>query len=711
MRPAALVALFPIFACSHDSSSGPGTAAMRSQSHGRARKEPRGAEHDVYSLIDNRLYAHVERGGGLVIVPGSAGFGKYGRTAAQIVVPLTEAQAASGQLFVRSSTPSPRALTIVANGRPAAFLPGAPTAVTLHPGENVLELEPATEVSWLQLGGAPPGDRAPTTYDPSRRALVLDDGVALVWYLAVPPGARLRGDVGGAGCTVTASARTASGAQVDGVLAGDAGAVDLGALAGQVVRLRLAAAGCRSARLSSAALALPGPTALVQRRQRPRNIVLWIMDSLRADKVNPLVAGARPEVPGFAALAEKGVVFTNATAQGNESRASYASIWTSLYPANHGMIDGEATLDPRLASLGPAMKSAGLTTAGATGNGYIAARWGFIGDGWDSFMNRIHDEGSTRGDDLLAAGLAAANDPFFLYLGTIDTHVSWRAKEPWLRRYDPRPYDGPYRTIALGRDVERMAAGTLSPSERDKQHIIALYDSNVSFQDDLLGKLEAKLAERGIAGDTMIVVTADHGDELWEDGRVGHGGSLAETLVHVPLVIVYPPLFPARSVVTEEVELVDLLPTLLDAEGMAPLDGAQGASLVPLAQGQGRGYPRGAVATQFETAHALRLFGWKAWLGSSGAPKIFHIADDPGEKTDLAGARPLERRFLTDILFMHLAHRKEWRKSRWGAVANVSARMADDLERSYSSLPSSSSSAGASGSAAAAARIAGQIDR
>src|SRR5262249_56918421 len=202
-----------------------------------------------------------------------------------------------------------------------------------------------------------------------------------------------------------------------------------------------------------------------------------------------------------------------------------------------------------------------------------------------------------------------------------------------------------------------------SVSERDQTHIVALYDSNVSFQDDLLGKLVAQLGEWGIADETMLLVTADHGDELWEDGRVGHGGSLHETLVHVPLLAVYPPLFPPGTV-AEEVELVDILPTLIDALGMGAPEDVQGASLVPLAQGVGRGYPRGAVASQFESAWALRLFGWKARVGASGVPALYRLADDPYEKKDLAAARPLERRWLTDVLSTFLLHQKEWRKSR-----------------------------------------------
>ena len=737
-----LVGAFLVGACDHAPPAGVETAAMRTSAPARARREPRGPEHDVYSLVDNRLYAHVERGGGLLVVPGAPGFPKYltsdkarigwgprelvdgrpvarARASAPLGVPLDEAQAAGGLVTIRLLSPSARKLTLFAGGRSAATAKLAAgwqtvslalAAGTLHAGENdlVLAFEAAAgdpAVEWLQIGGSlappapsappPPDDAAgpavptvPTIYDPARRALVLGDDVALIYYLAVPPGARLVADITGSGCRVTATAVTASGRRAQGTLVGEAVALDLGALAGEVARLRLSGSGCRSARLLAAALALPGPRLLAQHRTRPANIVLWVMDSLRADKVRAFAAGARPETPSFAALAERGVRFTAAYAPGNESRESYGSIWTGVYPASHGMTVPGQALDPALVTLAPAMRSAGLQTVGATGNGYVAARWGF-GAGWDAFTNRIHDEGSTEGDEILGAGLSSLSAlepgrPFFLYLGTVDTHVSWRGKKPWLESYDPRPYDGTFKTAALGRDVERMGAGKLDVSARDKEHIIALYDSNVSFQDDLLGKLVADLDQRGVTSDTMLVITADHGDELWEDGRVGHGGALTETLVHVPLLVVYPPLFPAGTSVAEEVELVDLLPTLLDAAGTSAPEAAQGASLLPLAQGVGAGYPRGAVATQLETAHALRLFGWKARVGGSpgsAVPQIFHVAEDPLERQDLAATRPIERRLLTDVLSMHLRHRKEWRKGRWGAIANVSPQMADDLER------------------------------
>jgi len=680
----------------------------------------------VFSLTDNRLLAHVERGGGIVAFPGWPSFAKYMRfnkpnpakpvwqikqkrdgkavgiasQYVQVGLPLTEEQAAARAIYVRLAPSTPRRLTVMVNGKNAATLqlaPGwqtvtaAPAPGLLKAGENEFQLAfdkgaEGIAVEWIQVGGPAPGEETISVYDAKGRALLLAEGTALVYYVMIPEKGRLVGDVGGDGCKITVEARAAEGAPVSGELSGEGAAVELGALAGKVARVRLAPAGCKSARLTTAALAIPTPAPTVAKPKKPKYVVLWIMDSLRADRVKPFFAKARPEVPVMTGLTSKATFFRNTYVQGNESRSSHASIWSAVYAVNHRMITAGAKLDAaKWVTLGEAMKGAGYATSGVSCNGYIIGKWGF-GEGWDQYRNNIHDGGGVRGADILKYGIAsveklvAAKTDFFLYMGTVDTHVSWRAKEPWMAKYDPGPYDGRFKIEASGQDVEKMATGKLPVTDRDKQRIIAIYDSNVSYQDDLLGKLLEKLTAWGIADDTMVVVTADHGDEQWEDGRVGHGGSIRESLVRVPLLFYYPPLFPG-GIVEEGAETIDILPTLLDAAGKPTPETAQGESLIPLAQGVGRGYPRPSIASQYEGAHAMRLGGWKARVATSGVPTLYRIDEDPYEKKDLAETRPLERRFLTDALSTFLVYQKDWKKTKWGVASNMSPAMADELER------------------------------
>jgi len=228
--------------------------------------------------------------------------------------------------------------------------------------------------------------------------------------------------------------------------------------------------------------------------------------------------------------------------------------------------------------------------------------------------------------------------------------------------------------------LDKIVAGKIALSERDKVHVRALYDSDVSYNDQQFGELMKDLDQLGRREDTMVVLIADHGEELWDHGKVGHGQSLREELVHIPFAIHYPPLFPAGKMVDEGVEIIDVLPTIVDALGGKPPAAAQGESLVPLAQGEGAGYPRPAIASQYELAHTMRLARWKLWVGGSGDTRLFDAVDDPLESKELSATRPIERRFVSDALGLWMAYQTKWRKSRWGVASNHKPQLAADLE-------------------------------
>src|SRR5688572_10334840 len=110
----------------------------------------------------------------------------------------------------------------------------------------------------------------------------------------------------------------------------------------------------------------------------------------------------------------------------------------------------------------------------------------------------------------------------------------------------------------------------------------------------------------------MTVMRADHGERLVEEGRVGHGSGAKVGAVWVPTIVYYPPMVPGGRV-TEGAELVDLVPTIADALGVEPDAAWQGESLIPLAAGVGRGYPRLSMSSKYENSHAARLGMWKAY--------------------------------------------------------------------------------------------------
>ena len=345
------------------------------------------------------------------------------------------------------------------------------------------------------------------------------------------------------------------------------------------------------------------------------------------------------------------------------------------------MIGASEKLDPKWTTIDEVAKAGGKFVAGASANGYVdPKRWGF-GTQWDAFSNHIHEALGLKAEDIMAKGIkfvGEKKEPWFLYLGTVDTHVSWRAKEPWLAKYDPG-YTGRYKDVFSGADAAAAASGA-ALTDAEMKHVRALYDSNVSYQDKVLGDLIAKLEAAGIWNETMLIITADHGDEQWEDGRVGHGASSRDMLVHVPLLIHYPPMFPAGKH-PEGTELVDVVPTVADALGVQTDPEWQGQSLIPLANGVGAGYGRMSFTSMYEDSHGARLGDWKVRISGGANLRVYDLATDADEMKSLTGdaAAAIGGRTVLDPLWLFRTFNKEWKKSVWGNAANVSARFAEDM--------------------------------
>jgi arylsulfatase A-like enzyme len=254
-----------------------------------------------------------------------------------------------------------------------------------------------------------------------------------------------------------------------------------------------------------------------------------------------------------------------------------------------------------------------------------------------------------------------------------------------MERYDaanPQPYTGPFQDHGTMRElgIKKGEMGcSLVPPPRDILRLRAIYDSAVSYHDARLGDLVAGLQRMGIYDETMIVITADHGEELFEESRCGHGGSLRETLVRVPLLVHYPPRV-AAAVVEEGAEGVDIMPTILDALGSDRPAQLQGESLLPRAAGVDRGWPRPSYASQFEYAHAMRVARWKLKVGKRGVPVLLDMVADPDERLDIKDDNPTARRMVTDALGLFLATRARWNKQTMGVVTNLVPGAAEKLE-------------------------------
>ena len=700
-------------------------------------------ERTVFRLGDNRLLAHQSHGDAIFISAGSPGFAKYARFAmprltwklgrtvdgqrvamaeksASIEVPLTAEQIDGAVLTMRIHSSKDRQMSIALNGRDRSrqrrrveltrgwqdvTVPLASDHLVV--GENVFEFEIKRSrpiaVAWLRIG-PPPGDFETDPlppldlgYDQESDEFTLDRAHGLVFHVHVPDDGGLVADVSGTGsespCAVAVRIR-AHGIDLSETLRGESARIELGELSGRAVRFDLRAQGCSAVRLARARITVPGEPVESRRGPPPKYVILWLMDALRADRVRPFQPDARPEVPNLEKLAAVGTVFRQFWVQGNESQGSHSSIWTSLYPGSHRVRTAgdnqNSILSDDLAKIAGLMKELDFTTIAVTPNRFVSKGNGYA-TGFDVWRN-LKREGKGRGGSIPAETMYdIAIEHFseyfrdrkvYLFLSTYDTHKPWIARKPWIDRYDTRRYRGPHKRVVypsdIGMDPGRMKCTTM-PAPRDLERINAIYDSDVSYQDEQVGRLLDQLEDWGILDETLIIITADHGEELWEVGRCGHGASLRETLVRVPLVIHYPPLFPGGRMVTEGAESVDVLPSILDALGQEPLAAGQGHSLIPLAQGVRQGYPEPVYASQYEHAHAMRLGDWKLWVKRADRPRLYNLAIDPDEKKIFHTRRPIARRLVSDPFSLFMVYRHRWKKHLWGPASNMSPRAARDL--------------------------------
>jgi len=702
----------------------------------------KGDHHPVFDLYANRSLAHPIKDEGIFIPAGHPGFAKHmnfrrpwltftlnkkvdGVAAALATKPVSWISFPGGSVqssFLSLRVYSPKAnagLRLKLNKKKLDGLKLQKGWQTVHvdipagafkAGENKLELRWSARgriagkrafgaLEWVHLGPRKLTEEVAVPMPGNGKGLYLSPNGGVAFYIYPYKGTKLRvkfpAQAAADRCKLQVKLTAASGSPISKefeeriVQPGEVTEtyVDLDPLADRVGRLELTAAGasCKGLTLSRAALVQSGAAPKVKRPKKPKNVLFWMVDTLRADVLSAYNPKTRVTTPVFSELVKTGTIYERAYIQGTESRVSHASVWTAMYPKQARFINPKNKMKASYTTLPEAVnKSTDLHTACWVANGFISRFWGFA-DGFRTFRNTLHKGGGLDARRLADHAIKfiqkKGDKPFYLYIGTIDPHVSYRGRQPWLDQYYPKPYHGRFKRNVMGPTVEKIATGKLRVSKTDKKRIKAIYDSTVSYNDQHLGRVLKALEEKGIRDDTMIVITGDHGEEHWEAGRIGHGSSLRQSVVAVPLIINYPPLFGKGVRVSEGVDVLSIMPSILDALGAPVPERVQGESLLALAQGVGRGYPRPAFASQYELAHAIRMRDWKIRVGGKGVPKLYDLSKDPWEQSNIADKNPMPVRFLSDALSTFLIYQDRWRALRWGVASNHLPAFADDLEK------------------------------
>lgn len=586
-------------------------------------------------------------------------------------------------------------------------------AGTLDVGDNVItmradlgsvprsvrkRLDTIFAIDWLAL--VPEGEAVPGETDTPPIVAVAGEGgkpeLALAadhsfgFTLRVPAGGRLRAQVASASSDQASRPDAERKATIEGSQAasalgvriirekekapttiaesalGQALDVDLTPFEGELVRLELE--GRSALRLLHPVVAVKAAPAsqggeeaeknATPRASRARNVLVYLIDTLRADKLRPYNQQSRVETPGLERYVQHATLFEQGFTQENWTKPSVATLLSGLLPWQHRAMDGESTLPASVAILPEIFRKEGFETAGFVCNGYVSRPFGFE-RGWGRFKNYIKEGQRTQARFVASDVLAWLDQrdkdkPFFLYVHTIDPHVPYIPPPETLQRYDPSPYSGP---VDFTRDrllLEKVKGKRVRLNDRDRKRLEALYDGEISYHDVHMAAILEGLERRQLSEETLVVITADHGEEFFDHDSVGHGHSLYQELLRVPFIIRVPGLSAASSRITESVGLVDIAPTIADAVGVTLPDKVAGRSLLPLLRGEKDSAPRVMVAGSNDAWRAIIVDDLKLIQRTYDDVQIYDLRSDPAEKNNLANERPLALRYLRGLLGLSL---------------------------------------------------------
>jgi arylsulfatase A-like enzyme len=427
------------------------------------------------------------------------------------------------------------------------------------------------------------------------------------------------------------------------------------------------------------------------------NVLVLLADALRPDHLS-LNGYARETSPHIDAFARAGAVFDNAGAQSSWTKPSTATILTGRYPSAHGMHLMANGVPEAIELLPEMLQRHGYRTALLTANNFVSPIFGFdrgvdfvyasnpprflqlmLGHllsrvcewsslarqvmAWMDGIERALVGGGTPAGGLKAGGLTQAflqwldadrqsGRPFFAYLHFMEPHAPYAP---------PPPYDTFFmspRLAAMPHVTNFPAYAGFLPFEKGRavspdslQNMIALYDGAIRSLDESLGRLFGEFSARGLDKNTLIIFTADHGEEFYDRGGWGHGQSLYEELIHVPLILSCPrslgPIAGSRFV--HSVRHVDLVPTILELCGLPGPLRTDGRSLLPILHGEEPAGPPRPVFSEVNHggrfANALRIGTEKVMFCQRATDRqlfLFDLAADPGERQNLAGTAPAQ---------------------------------------------------------------------
>ncbi len=401
----------------------------------------------------------------------------------------------------------------------------------------------------------------------------------------------------------------------------------------------------------------------------PRSVVLVVVDTLRADHLG-LYGYERETSPEIDQLAERGAVFENAFAPSPWTLPSFGSLFSGLLPAEHragwpsgGGTPGEGRdflpLRAGVPTLAEALGGHGLETAAVMNNAFLHADFG-VARGFTTYdhvggnRKRIRRADAVVDRALDWLGRDARGD-FFLVIHFFDPHLNYDAPAPYRGRYSSEISDEERHQMM---DLRPLRQRIRKGEEVDWDFLVGAYDEEIAFVDEQFRRLWDGLEAAGRMDDTLIVLTADHGEEFDDHGGFEHGHTLYNELIRVPLVVWGPGIEAGRH--ESPVSLIDLFPTSLDLLGLPSVEGLRGRSLATLLGGDAEPLERTLISERpLYGAHRESALAWPYKIifdPKRQETRLYNLVDDGAELQDIAHLRSAVTADLRAKLAAHRQH-------------------------------------------------------
>jgi arylsulfatase len=405
--------------------------------------------------------------------------------------------------------------------------------------------------------------------------------------------------------------------------------------------------------------------------KRDPNVLVLVIDALRPDHLG-CYGYELPTSPAIDALARRGVLFADATSASSYTRAAVPSIFTSVHPGAHGVLNqGKEVevLSDEYRTLAETLKERGYATAAFVPNPSLHRAFNFD-QGFDLYDDdfRIGVRGAQDYETAsrinertlrwLRSNRGGSEKPFFAYLHYRDVHAPYVPPPPYDSMFDrpSRPLSDPeYKTQPP--DVRRPRRF------RDLGSYVEQYDGEIRYTDDHVARLLETLAKEGLLENTVIFLTADHGESFLEHGSWTHGTGLYEELMRVPLLLVLPEDRHAGKRIETPVQTTDIYPTVLELLDAKVPSELQGESLFDAIEGKASAdrpvfgealVSRGHRPRSFGPFVSVRAGGWKLiYNRRSRSGELYHVAADPGETRNLMDKEPERARDLLRKIAAH----------------------------------------------------------